>query len=65
METVTVRWTSRKFWAAMVWEAVFVTLFTKGILPEALLLSFTWLLLGGYFCANLATWWIQNKGDVK
>lgn len=48
------RWTSRKFWAMVVWEAVMVVLFWVGKLPEASFVSVTYLLLGGYFVSNVA-----------
>lgn len=48
------RWTSRKFWSMMFWEAVFVTLFSFGILSESALESLSYLLLGGYLVANVA-----------
>jgi len=54
MSDLAVRWTSRKFWAAMVWQAVMTTLFARGTLPVDAFVSVTWLLLGGYFVGNVA-----------
>lgn len=48
------RWTSRKFWAMVVWEAVMVFLLWFGKLPVDAFVSLTWLLLGGYFVSNVA-----------
>lgn len=48
------RWSSRKFWAAMVWEAVMVWLRVQDHLPVDAFVSLTWLLLGGYFVGNVA-----------
>ena len=52
--TAMVRWSSRKFWAMMVWESVFIWLFIEHKLPVEALTSVTWLLLGGYFAGNVA-----------
>lgn len=54
------RWTSRKFWAMVVWEAVMVWLLWSGKLPSDAFVSITWLLLGGYFVSNL----LENV-DIK
>ncbi len=51
---VVARWSSRKFWAAMVWQGVFTWLFYAGKLPVEAFTSVTWLLLGGYFVGNVA-----------
>lgn len=51
---LTLRWTSRKFWAMMVWEAVMVYLLREAILDKAAFVSLTYLLLGGYFVGNVA-----------
>lgn len=53
-EAASTRWTSRKFWAVMFWEAVFVFLFCIDKLSETALESVTYLLLGGYLVANVA-----------
>ena len=47
------RWTSRKFWAMMVWQTVMVWLLWSGKLPLEGFVSVTWLLLGGYFASNV------------
>ena len=48
------RWTSRKFWAVMIWQAVMVWLLFVDKLPVDAFQSITWLLLGGYLGANVA-----------
>ena len=52
MNDIAVRWTSRKFWAAMIWEAVLVWLLYVGKLPVEAFESLTWLMRGGYFLGN-------------
>ena len=47
------RWTSRKFWAAMLWQTVFVALLWHGKLPPDVFEGVTWLVLGAYFAANV------------
>jgi len=54
------RWTSRKFVAAMGWEAVFVALLWVGKLPVEAFITLTFLALGGYFMGNLAQSYIAN-----
>lgn len=62
MSDTAVRWTSRKFWAAMFWEGVMVWLLWSGKLPVEAFQSLTWLLLGGYFLGNVVQKWIENGG---
>lgn len=54
MNEIAQRWSSRKFWAAMVWQAVMVKLLLTGHLPVEVFETLTWLLLGGYFLGNVA-----------
>jgi hypothetical protein len=54
------KWSSRKFAAAMFWEAVFVLLLWHQKLPVEAFVSLTYLLLGGYFLGNLAQHWINK-----
>lgn len=61
MNDVAARYTSRKFWAMVVWEAVMVWLLWSGKLPVDAFVSLTWLLLGGYFASNV----IQNVAAEK
>ncbi|NAW33216.1 hypothetical protein [Halomonas alimentaria] len=62
MNEVALRWSSRKFWAAMVWQTVLVWLLATGRLPVAAFESLTWLLLGGYFVGNIGQKWLL-KGE--
>ena len=55
------RWSSRKFWAAMVWQGVMVGLLAKGALPEEPFVAITYLILGGYFAGNV----IQHLGQGR
>jgi len=55
------RWSSRKFWAAMVWMAVMCALLVEGSLPVDAFVSVTWLLLGGYFVGNIAQKYLDRK----
>lgn len=60
------RWTSRKFWAAMLWQAVFTILFANNIMPADMFKGLTWLLLGGLFAANVGQDWIhQHYKDLE
>ena len=59
------RYTSRKFWAAMFWQAVFCILLWQGKLPVDAFVSLTWLLLGGYFAANVAQGVLKPKADAE
>lgn len=61
MDDITKRWTSRKFWAVMVWQAVICVLLWFGKLPVDAFESITWLLLGGYLGANVAQKWLVEK----
>lgn len=54
MNNVALRWSSRKFWAAMFWEGVMVLLLWAGKIPVDVFETLTWLLLGGYFLSNVA-----------
>ncbi|MCE8004253.1 hypothetical protein [Billgrantia ethanolica] len=54
MNDVTQRWSSRKFAAAMVWQAVMVWLLIAGHLPVEVFETLTFLLLGGYILGNVA-----------
>ncbi|WP_337133562.1 hypothetical protein [Staphylococcus aureus] len=62
MNEIAQRWSSRKFWAAMAWQAVMVKLLVAGILPVEVFQSLTWMLLGGYFVGNVSQKWLL-KGD--
>ncbi|MDC8804241.1 hypothetical protein PRZ61_12395 [Halomonas pacifica] len=53
MNEIAQRWSSRKFWAATVWQAVMVLLLVADHLPVEAFQSLTWLLLGGYFVGNV------------
>lgn len=55
------RWSSRKFWAAMGWQAVMVWLLFTDRLPVEVFESLTWLLLGGYFIGNVAQKWLLKE----
>ncbi len=61
MHEIAQRWSSRKFWAAMLWQALMVKLLATGILPVAVFESLTWLLLGGYFLGNVAQKWLLKE----
>jgi hypothetical protein len=47
------RWTSRKFWACMIWQVVFLSLFILDEVPLGVLESSMYLLLGGYLVGNV------------
>ena len=47
------RWTSRKFWACMIWQVVFLSLFILDKVPLGVLESSMYLLLGGYLVGNV------------
>lgn len=53
MDEVAQRWTSRKFWAMMVWETVFVVMRWQDVLPVEAFVTLTGLLLGGYYASNV------------
>lgn len=63
MNEVAQRWSSRKFWAAMAWQAVMVKLLVAGILPVEVFETLTWLLLGGYFLGNVAQKWLLRDAS--
>jgi len=48
------RWSSRKFAAAMFWQAGMVALLWTGKLPAEAFVAITYLILGGYFAGNVA-----------
>jgi hypothetical protein len=48
------RWSSRKFLAAMFWQAVMVALLWAGVLPSEAFVAVTYLILGGYLAGNVA-----------
>jgi len=48
------RWSSRKFWSAMFWQAVLTVLLIVDKLPASSFETLTYLLLGGYFFSNVA-----------
>ncbi len=48
------RWSSRKFWTMMLWQAVFTALLTFEVLPVEAFVTLTMMLLGSYFLANAA-----------
>ena len=56
------RWSSRKFWAAMFWQAVLVVLVVQDKIPASAFESLTYLILGGYFLSNVAQKAILKKG---
>lgn len=47
------RWSSRKFWSAMLWQAVLVVMVCLGKLEQSVFESLTFLILGGYFLSNV------------
>lgn len=47
-------WTSRKFWTAQAWEAVFVVLLAGGVLPPEIFQTLTFVTIGGYLASNVA-----------
>lgn len=59
------RLTSRKFWAAMFWQAVFCVLLWHGKLPVESFVSLTYLILGGYLLANVAQGVLKPKADAQ
>lgn len=65
MTEVAARWSSRKFWSAMVWQAVMVWLLFVGKLPVPVFETLTWLLLGGYYLSNVAQKWLLQSSDGR
>jgi hypothetical protein len=59
------RWTSRKFWACMLWQAVFCFLLWMGKVPPELFYNLTMVALGGYFAANVIDSFAQRGQDQK
>jgi hypothetical protein len=55
------KWSSRKLWLAMFWQAVNTALLVHGVLPVPAYESLTWLLLGGYFVGNVAVEYIAGR----
>ncbi len=53
-EDVLLRWTSRKFWAAMFWQAIITILLYLGKMPIDAYQNLSWLFVGGYFVGNVA-----------
>ena len=47
------KWGSRKFWSAMIWQAVFTVLVAKKIIPPEAYQALTFITLGGYFASNV------------
>lgn len=54
MATVTERWSSRKFAAAMFWQSAMTGLLWAGKFPSEAYVAITYLILGGYFAGNVA-----------
>lgn len=50
---MTDKYTSRKFWMAVVFQIVFTTMLCNDKLPPAVFESLTYMLLGGYFISNV------------
>ncbi|WP_046079664.1 hypothetical protein [Halomonas sp. HG01] len=63
MNEVAARWSSRKFWSAMAWQAVMVWLLIAGHLPVEVFETLTWLLLGGYIAGNVAQKWLLKEAS--
>lgn len=47
------RWSSRKFWAAMFWMAVFTGLLVLDMLPADAYVTLALVVLGAYFASNV------------
>ena len=56
-------WTSRKFWTMIGWQLAFTGLMYLGKLPVSVYEDFTYLLLGGYFVANVAEKYLIAKAN--
>jgi len=64
-DDVITRWTSRKFWASMIWQGVVVWLLYAGKIPVTAFESLTYLLLGGYLVGNVAQkYLLQTKATT-
>jgi hypothetical protein len=50
---MTDKYTSRKFWMAVVFQIVFTTMLCYGKLPAPVFENLTYMLLGGYFISNV------------
>ena len=61
MQPVAERWTSRKFWAAMTWQAVMTGLLVVGVLPAEAYVAVTYLILGSYVAGNVTQHIWGNK----
>jgi len=55
------KWSSRKFWSAMLWQACLVALVVLDKIPASVFESLTFLILGGYFLSNVAQKAILKK----
>lgn len=47
------RYTSRKFWIAVVFQFVFVAMLSYGKMPADIFENLTYMLLGGYLVSNV------------
>lgn len=56
------RWSSRKFWAAMVWQVAFTVMLYLNKLPPDVYEKLTWITLGVYFAANVADKFANKVG---
>lgn len=50
---MTDKYTSRKFWMAVVFQIVFTVMLCNDKLPPVVFESLTYMLLGGYFISNV------------
>lgn len=50
---MTDKYTSRKFWMAVVFQGVFTAMLCYGKLPAPVFENLTYMLLGGYFISNV------------
>lgn len=64
-EDILKRYSSRKFWAMVVFQFAFIALLCYGILPVSVFESLTWMLLGGYFVGNISQKVLLSRGEEK
>ena len=52
-DEIKTRWSSRKYWSAMVWQIVFTILVVKKVVTGDTYATLTFITLGGYYAANV------------
>jgi len=61
MNEALARWTSRKVWICIFWEAVFVGLLLHKDIPPEIFLSLTMFNMGSYYASNVMAKYADGK----